>query len=97
MLDFERKLSNKEIYYAESQDGIKWEIEPNPVAITQNILLKNGTTVHRGATECPSVLIENGIATHAFFATKNKENTHSWNMCVPLKKLEQSLDNKSCC
>jgi alpha-L-fucosidase len=89
MLDYERKYSNKEIYYAKSKDGLKWEVEANPVAVTQNILLKNGITVKRGAAERPSVLVENGVATHAFFATKNAENTHSWNMCVPLRKIDE--------
>lgn len=92
MLDFERKFSNKEIYYAESKDGIKWEIESNPVAITKNIKLQDGSISIHGAMERPSVLIENGVATHAFFATQNKENTHSWNMCVPLKKMNECAD-----
>jgi len=92
MLDHNHKFSEKEIYYAQSKDGLAWEVESNPVAITKNIRLKDGTINKHGAMERPSVLIENGIATHAFFATKNKENTHSWNMCVPLKKVEEITD-----
>jgi alpha-L-fucosidase len=93
MLDHDRKFSDKEIYYAQSKDGLKWEVENNPVAITKNIRLTDGSISKHGAMERPSVLIENGIATHAFFATKNKENKHSWNMCVPLKKADELTDN----
>ena len=92
MLDHNRKFSDKEIYYAQSKDGLKWEVENNPVAITKNIRLTDESISRHGAMERPSVLIENGIATHAFFATKNKENTHSWNMCVPLKKADEISD-----
>ncbi len=94
MLDHDRKYSDKEIYYAQSKDGFKWSVDNNPVAITKNIKLKDGNTSIHGAMERPSVLIENGIATHAFFATKNKDNTHSWNMSVPLKKINEVQDNK---
>lgn len=93
MLDHDRKFSEKEIYYAQSKDGLKWNVENNPVAITKNIKLKDGSISIHGAMERPSVLIENGIATHAFFATKNKDNTHSWNMSVPLKKINEVNDN----
>ncbi len=96
MLDHGRKFSDKEIYYATSKDGLKWSVEPNPVAVTKNMLLKNGKTVKRGATERPWVLTENGKATHVFFATNNgdkKENPHSWNMCIPLKKSNEIKDN----
>jgi alpha-L-fucosidase len=92
MLDHDRKFSDKEIYYAQSKDGLKWEVENNPVAVTKNIRLTDGSFTKHGAMERPSVLIENGIATHAFFATKNKENKHSWNMCVPLKKANELND-----
>jgi hypothetical protein len=91
MLDTKRKYSDKEIYYAKSKDGLKWEIESNPLAITKNILLKNGKTIKYGATERPAILIEEGVATYAFFAVKNKDKSHSWNMCVPLKKLTNAL------
>lgn len=93
MLDHDRKFSEKEIYYAQSKDGLKWTVENNPVAITKNIKLKNGDISIHGAMERPSVLIENGVATHAFFATKNKDNTHSWNMSVPLKKINEVNNN----
>jgi len=92
LLDHDRKFSDKEIYYAQSKDGLKWDVENNPVAITKNIRLTEGSIAKHGAMERPSVLVENGIATHAFFATKNKENKHSWNMCVPLKKINELND-----
>ena len=93
LLDHDRKFSDKEIYYAQSKDGLKWETENNPVAITKDIKLADGNISKHGAIERPSVLIENGIATHAYFATKNKNNTHSWNMCIPLKKSNEIKDN----
>lgn len=93
MLDHDRKFSDKEIYYAQSKDGLKWEVENNPVAITKNIRLKDGSISKHGAMERPSVFIENGVARFAFFATKNKNNTHSWNMSVPLKKVDEVKDN----
>ncbi len=93
LLDHDRKFSDKEIYYAQSKDGLKWESENNPVAITKNIRLRDGSISKHGAIERPAILVENGIATHAYFATKNKENTHSWNICVPLKKTNEITDN----
>ena len=95
MLDHDRKFSDKEIYYAQSADGLKWEVDANPVAVTKNIRLTDGTINKHGAIERPSVLIDNGVATHAFFATKNEDNTHSWNMCVPLKKQKASPVKKN--
>ncbi len=92
MLDHDRKFSDKEIFYAQSKDGLKWDVESNPVAITKNIKLTEGKSSVHGAVERPSVLLENGLATHVFFATKNKENTHSWNMCVPLNKSNKTKD-----
>lgn len=94
MLDHDRKYSDKGIYYASSTDGLKWNVEKNPVAITGEILLKDGTIVKRSATERPWVLTENGHATHVFFATKSASGkSHSWNMCIPLKKIEDCKDN----
>ncbi len=93
MLDHGRKFSNKEMYYATSRDGLDWNVEPNPVALTKNILMENGEIVKRYATERPWVLVENGSATHVFFATKNKGGKHSWNMAIPLKNTDDCVDN----
>lgn len=93
MLDHDRKFSEKEIYYAHSKDGLKWELENNPLAITKNIKLNDGSFALHGAVERPSVLLENGVATHVFFATKNKDNTHSWNMGIPLIQSNKIIDN----
>jgi len=73
MLDHYRKFSDKEIYYTQSADGLKWEVNPNPVAVTKNISLTDDTINKHGVIERPFVLIEKGVATHAFFATKNEE------------------------
>jgi len=93
MLDHDRKFSDKEIFYAQSKDGLKWEVESNPVAITKNIKLKDGAMSIHGAVERPSILLDSGNSTHVFFATKNKENTHSWNMCIPLVKSNKVPNN----
>lgn len=82
MLDHDRKFSDKGIYYAESKDGLKWNVEKNPVAITNEILLDNGKTVRRSATERPWVLTENGVATHVFFATKIQRVSLIHGICV---------------
>lgn len=96
MLDHERKYSDKGIYYAQSADGLKWTVENNPVAITRQIVLADGSVARRSATERPWILTENGKATHVFFATKNTKDQgapHSWNMCIPLRPIEECPDN----
>jgi hypothetical protein len=90
MLDHDRKYSNKEIYYATSEDGLRWEVEPDPVAITKNILFQDGTRQTMKSTERPWVLVEDGNATFVFFATGDdiEGKRHTWNMCIPLKRIE---------
>ena len=89
MLDHDRKYSNKEIYYTTSNDGLKWEIEPDPVAVTKDVLFQDGTRRMK-STERPWVLVEDGTATFVFFATGADIDgkRHTWNMCIPLKKIE---------
>jgi alpha-L-fucosidase len=96
MLDHGRKFTDKGIYYAYSKDGLNWTIDSNPVAISNEIVLKDGTIARRSATERPWVLVEDGKATHVYFATKNAKGdgpAHSWNMCIPLKKSEDCPDH----
>ncbi len=89
MLDHERKYSpDKEIFYATSDDGIKWKVPEPGIAVSRNILWADGTTTKVGKTERPHVLIENGKPTHVFFAVSGTINGQgaSWNQSIPLKK-----------
>jgi lysophospholipase L1-like esterase/predicted GH43/DUF377 family glycosyl hydrolase len=89
MLDHERRYSpDKEIFYAVSDDGLKWRVPLNSIAVSKNILFADGTTKKMNSTERPHVLIENGKPTHVFFATGETINgkRYTWNMAIPLKK-----------
>jgi alpha-L-fucosidase len=94
MLDTGMKYSDKEIIYAVSKDGLHWEAEPNPVAISRNILWEDGIVRRMASTERPSVLVQNGKSTHAFFATGEtaKGRRSSWNMVIPLKPESETGD-----
>lgn len=89
MLDHERKYStDKEIFFATSDDGIKWSVPADGIAISRNVKMADGTIQRMAKTERPHVLIEDGRPTHVFFAvsgTKNGESS-TWNMAIPLKK-----------
>ena len=89
MLDHERKYSpDKEIFYATSNDGLKWKVPEPGIAVSRNILWADGKTTKVGKTERPHVLIENGRPTHVFFAVSASVNGEgaSWNQSIPLKK-----------
>lgn len=89
MLDHERKYSPaKEIFFATSDDGIKWQTPPNAIAVSRNVKMADGSVQRFNKTERPHVLIENGKPTHVFFAVSGSRNGKgaSWNMAVPLRK-----------
>jgi lysophospholipase L1-like esterase len=89
MLDHEKRYSpDKEIFYAESADGIHWKVPNNAIAVSKNIKFADGSTKRMNSTERPHVLIENGKPTHVFFATGETINgkRYTWNMAIPLKK-----------
>lgn len=89
MLDHERKYSkDKEIFYATSDDGIRWQVPGEGIAISKNVLWADGKVRRVNSTERPHVLIENGKPTYVFFATgENKDGKrYTWNMSIPLKK-----------
>lgn len=89
MLDHEKRYSpDKEIFYAESTDGIHWKVPENAIAISKTIKFADGTVKKMNSTERPHVLIENGKPTHVFFATGETINgkRFTWNMAIPLKK-----------
>jgi predicted GH43/DUF377 family glycosyl hydrolase len=89
MLDHERKYSpDKEIFYATSDDGVKWQVPENAIAISKNVLWADGKVRRMNSTERPHVLIENGKPIYVFFATGETVNGRrfTWNMSIPLKK-----------
>jgi len=89
MLDTNRKYSpDKEIFYATSDDGIKWQVPASPIAVSRNILWADGKMRKMNSTERPHVLFENGKPAYVFFATGETVNGErfTWNMSIPLKK-----------
>ncbi|MBN2105606.1 alpha-L-fucosidase [bacterium] len=94
MLDCGRIYSPKEIFYAVSYDGLHWKASPNPVAISKVILWEDGEIRRMLSTERPQILVENGRATHVFFATSSKPGgiRKTWNMVVPLKPWKDVRD-----
>lgn len=87
MLDTDRNFSDKEIYYATSDDGLHWRTEPNPVAIPKDYRWSDGVTRRMGSTERPQVLVQDGVATHVFIATGITINgqRQTWSQTIPLK------------
>jgi alpha-L-fucosidase len=94
MLDCARIYSPKEIFYAVSDDGLHWEADPNPVAISKYVLWDDGEIRRMLSTERPQIFVENGKATHVFFATQSREDgfQRTWNMVVPLKPADEVKD-----
>lgn len=89
MLDHEKRYSpDKEIFYAESKDGIHWKVGKNAIGVSKQVKFADGTTKKMNSTERPHVLIEKGKPTHVFFATGETVNgkRYTWNMAIPLKK-----------
>jgi len=89
MLDHEKRYSpNKEIFYAVSDDGLKWRVPRNAIAVSKKVLFADGSVKKMNSTERPHVLIENGKPTHVFFATGEtiEGKRYTWNMAIPLKK-----------
>ena len=89
MLDHERRYSpDKEIFYAVSDDGLRWRVPRNSIAVSRKMLWADGATKKMNSTERPHVLIENGKPTHVFFATGETVNgkRFTWNMVIPLKR-----------
>jgi alpha-L-fucosidase len=87
MLDHGRNYSAKEIYHATSPDGLHWQTEPNPVALTKDFLWSDGRRRAMDSTERPQILVQDGVATHLVFATGEKINgeQQTWSQTIPLK------------
>jgi alpha-L-fucosidase len=93
-LDHDRKYSAKGLYYGTSRDALRWEAEPNPVAISRTILWSDGRYRTMDNTERPHVLVQDGRSTHLFMATGDKQDgvKSTWNMVIPLKPAAQVGD-----
>lgn len=88
MLDHEKRYSpDKEIFYAVSDDGIKWHVPRKAIAVSKTMTFTDGKTRKMNSTERPHVLIENGKPTYVFFATGETVNgkRSTWNMAVKLR------------
>lgn len=77
--------------YAESKDGIKWDIKEG-VSYTKDILWSDGKIRRMGNMDRPFLLFDDkGEATHLFVATNDGDKDsfitmkNSWNACIPLK------------
>lgn len=90
MLDTGKKFSNKEIYYAASDDLLHWSAEQNPIAISKKFIWEDGKTRRMTNTERPQILVQDGKSTHVFFATGMDDSLKvrsTWNQIIPLKPL----------
>ena len=78
--------------YAHSDDCINWKFRMNSVFYSRDILWDDGVMRRMANLERPFLLFEDGVPTHAFFATGEGENDgcfsklkRTWNMVIPLK------------
>lgn len=78
--------------YANSRDGVNWEVKRDFQFYSRNILWDDGQVREMGNLERPFILFEEGRPTHLFFATSDGKNgqgfmnaTKTWNMVIPLK------------
>jgi predicted GH43/DUF377 family glycosyl hydrolase len=94
LLDWAHKYSDKEIFSIVSDDLFHWRVQPNPLAISKNILWEDGKYRKMSSTERPQVLIENGKAIYVFFATGQTVNGEksTWCMSIPLKSEDEIKD-----
>ncbi|WP_282117081.1 glycoside hydrolase family protein [Cellulophaga baltica] len=76
---------------AHSEDGIQWEVDPNPKAYTKLVKWDTGKIIKQGQLERPFVLVEDNVPTHIFFATMDgpggfSKGSKTWNMVIPLSQ-----------
>lgn len=76
--------------HASSVNGTDWILHKGELSYSRNVLWDDGVTEQMGSLERPFLLFEDGIATHAFFATSDgcsnfMDATETWNMVIPLK------------
>ncbi len=73
-----------------SQNGINWEMDPNPKAYSRTLTFEDGKQITMGQLERPFVYFENGKPLCMFFATMDgkggfENGSRSWNIAVQLK------------
>jgi hypothetical protein len=76
--------------HAISENGLDWELAPNPRAYSRTVRWDDGTVTEQGCFERPKLLIENGAPTHLFAATGDgpggfEHCTKTWCMVTPLR------------
>jgi hypothetical protein len=76
--------------HAISKDGIHWELAAKPLAYTKSVRWDDGSEQVMGQLERVFIFLQDGVATHLFFATMDgpggfQNGTKSWNMVIPLK------------
>ena len=76
-----------------SKDGLHWEFDDKLLFYSRHILWDDGVVREMGNLERPFLLWEDGVPTHAFFATSDGTDgqgvcnaTKTWCMVIPLKK-----------
>ena len=80
-------------FYAESVDGINFEIPSEPTVYTRHLTWADGSKSTQGNLERPSVLFdENGVPTHLFCASGNGDKPYDFNgttfvVCMKLEKI----------
>jgi hypothetical protein len=80
--------------HALSEDGMDWELAPEPKAYSRRVCWDDGRETVQGHLERPQVLVQDGVPTHLFLATgdgppgfdamKQTLMTRSWNMAISL-------------
>lgn len=76
-------------FYAESSDGIHYEIATPPKAYSKRVVFQNGQVSTPVNLERPSLLFQNGIPTHLYFAMGTGPLPYLFDdltcvVCVPL-------------
>lgn len=76
--------------YAESRDGIKWDMHLGKKSYSRKVLWDDGVVREMGSLERPFILFEEGKPTHMFFATADgsggfRNASRTWNMVIGLK------------
>lgn len=75
---------------AHSKDGVKWTVDPAPIAYSKRMVWTDGKEQVMGQLERPYLLFDNGVLTHMFFAAMDgpggfQNGTKSWDIVVRVK------------
>lgn len=77
-------------FYAESEDGIRFELATPPKAYSRKIRFADGTVLNPVNLERPSLLFENGVPAYLYFAMGTGKAPYQFDdatsvVCVPLR------------